>query len=482
MRAMKSAIRLITAALAAGTLTAAATDSFDVLTIGIGGAATALGQTVAGDTGSAEGVFYNPATLGSLDGTLAALGSYNPYLGMALWSGAVAWRLPGVITVAASGYGLIFLEPVIGDVMYSGDPGRVLPSGDYVFSGHAAFPLGSYLSLPFIVDAGVTVRYAMERLDDLTISGIMADAGVIIAFTNIAEKHALSFGAFGRNLGIGLAGDITLPAAITAGVNYKLRISKTFGIKAMADGTYFFNDTPKFNLGAEFDIFNVAFIRSGYMIGYDARGFTVGAGARIAVDTMKFRFDYSFVPLGDLGMHHALQLSALFGNPGAAAVNDGRASYDRGEAFFREGKYREAADSFAMVPSNSPFSKAALERLNAAEAHVASRERYEAAEKLFNAGDFAGAVELWRQVPSKTEYYSRAQAAIERAETKQKEAAVTAAPKSDEDIYIEAVSFAKQKDYRKAIEIWEKIQPGSELYERAQASIAKAKDRIASGQ
>ncbi|MEK6795229.1 MAG: hypothetical protein AABZ39_10655 [Spirochaetota bacterium] len=481
---MRTIRHTMLAMLAATAVFGAATDSFDVLNIGIGGAATALGQTVAADTGSAEGVFYNPATLGSLDGDLALLGSFNPYLGMALWSGAVVLRLPGVMTIAASGYGLIFTEPVIGDVMYSGDTGRILPSGDYVFSGSIALPIGSYLRLPFLIDAGVTARYAMERLDDLTISGIMADAGVIIAFTNIAERHSFAVGAYGRNLGIGLAGDITLPGAVTAGLKYSGRITKAFGVKAMFDATIFFNDTPKFDLGAEFDIFNVAFIRTGYMFGYDARGFTIGAGARIAVDAMKFRFDYSFVPLGDLGMHHALQLSAMFGNATPApAVNDGRAAFDQGVAHLREARYREGADSFSTIPPNSPFYREAIEKLAFAESQTASRSYYESGERLLNDGNAIGAIDTWRQIKSGTEYFSRAQAAIVRAQERLKDAAESTAPtKSDEDIYIEAVTYAKAKDYRKAIELWGKIKPGAELYERAQNSIEKAKTRLSSGE
>ncbi|MEK6797316.1 MAG: hypothetical protein AABZ39_21245 [Spirochaetota bacterium] len=411
--------------------------SFDVLNIGIGGAAAAVGQTAAADTGSAEGVFYNPATLGSLEGDLALLGSFNPYLGMALWSGAVAWRIPGVMTLAASGFGLVFTEPIIGDILYSGDTGRALPSGDYVFSGHAAFPLGSYLKLPFLLDAGVSVRYAMETLDDVSISGIMADAGLVIAFTNLAEKHSIAIGAYGRNLGVGLTSGIILPSAVTAGLKYHGKIGKAFGVKAMFDANIFFNDAPKFDLGAEFDIFNVAFIRSGYMFGYDARGFTIGAGARIAIDTMKFRFDYSFVPLGDLGMHHALELTVMFGSGAPApVVNDGRAQFEQGEAFLREARYRDAADSFASISPNSPYYKAALEKLAVAESQLAAQDRSKVTAKATPA-------------------------------------------KSDEDIYIEAISYAKAKDYRKAIELWKRIQPGSELYERAQANIQKAIERSA---
>lgn len=404
--------------------------SFDVLNIGVGSAAAGLGQCAAAETGSAEGVFYNPATLGSIDGTVSLLGSFNPYMSMALWSGAFIWRITGVVTIAASGYGLLFTDPIIGDILYSGDTGRTLPAGDYVFSGHAALPFGSYLRLPFLFDIGVSVRYVLEQLDDVSISGIMADAGVLVAFTNIADKHSIAFGAYGRNLGVGLGGDITLPAAVTAGVKYHVKLSRTFGLKALFDATVFFNDAPKFDLGTEFDIFNVAFIRAGYMFGYDARGFTIGAGARIAIDTMKFRFDYSFVPLGDLGMHHALELSVMFGDPHAAPVNDGRAHYERGEALFREGRFREAADSYALVPVGSTLYRTAMERLAAAEAMIASQT----------------------------------------------------AAKSDEEIYAEAVSFAQAREYRRAIELWRKIPQSSSLYERAQASIQKANERIIAGE
>ncbi|MBI4977642.1 MAG: hypothetical protein HZC28_09175, partial [Spirochaetes bacterium] len=56
---MKSNLKhLIAAAMLAGAVMFPATmDSFDVLNIGAGGASAALAQTVAGESGSIEGVF-----------------------------------------------------------------------------------------------------------------------------------------------------------------------------------------------------------------------------------------------------------------------------------------------------------------------------------------------------------------------------------------------------------------------------------------
>ncbi|MEK6795543.1 MAG: hypothetical protein AABZ39_12240 [Spirochaetota bacterium] len=144
------------AAFGISSLAAQSTSAFDVLTIGAGMSASSLANAAAAELDSIEGAFHNPATLGSLAVDLSAAGSYNPYLTMTLVSGIVAVRFKA-LTFAASAYGLL-LDPIIGDIAYDGDVGRVLPAGDYVLGASGACSIDSLLSLPFMLSFGLTLR------------------------------------------------------------------------------------------------------------------------------------------------------------------------------------------------------------------------------------------------------------------------------------------------------------------------------------
>ncbi|MBI4976897.1 MAG: hypothetical protein HZC28_05410 [Spirochaetes bacterium] len=474
---------ILYAALAGTVMFPATMDSFDVLNIGAGGASAAFAQTVAGESGTIEGVFNNPATLGSLGGATAVLGSYNPYIeGMSLWSGAAAIRLPGLITLAVSGYGLMF-DPIPGDIKFSGDTGRLMQSGDYVFGASAAFPLGSYGNLPFTLDLGITARYVMEMLDDVTISGVMADAGIILAFTNLAGNDMFSVGAYGRNLGIPLsqANEITLPMAVCAGVMYGAQVSPVFGYKALFDGTYYFNDTPKFNIGTEIGLFRTVMIRMGYMIGYDARGFTIGGGLNLGFSGMKVSFDYSLVPLGDLGMHHALQLTGMFGDV-QVKIDPGKDLYEQGMAHENTKRYEEALATLAKITDGSAYYERARKSIEKLAVIVAARRAYGEGVGYAREGRLTDAVAAWSRVPQGSDVYEKAQKSIAKAKARiAEEAAAQAAPAdmSDDDLYRNGIALAREKKLNEAIEMWSRVREGSEVYEKAQKAIERAKRMLA---
>ena len=489
MVTMKKTIAAVLSAVLCTAALSAQTSSFEVLNIGTGGISSSLANATASELGSIEGAFYNPATLGSLTANIAVVGSYNPYLSMSIASGIFAARF-GAISLAASGYGLIF-DPIIGYITYNGDPGRVLASGDYVFGGSAALSFGTMLSLPFLLDIGMSVRYAYEVLDTDSLSALIGDVGVILGFRKIFGEDTLSFGVYGKNIGLPLSSPvaISLPTAIIGGLSYRFEPRKFLvGFKLLFDGAYYFNDTMKFNLGGSLELFKIVSIRAGYMFGYDIRGFTLGAGAHVPIGGMSLSFDYALVPMGDLGMHHSLQLGVAFGTGG---IDPSRDAFDKGEAFLTGKRYRDAVAQFSAVDRTSPLYESSRAKMTLAQTALITQEKFEEGERLFAAGNYAEAVSVWQNVTG-PEYSTRARDGIARAQSKMTAESPAATPaaampttaaienvKSYEDVYIEAVSYAKEKNYLKAIELWKTIPAGSELYERAQKSIEKANTRIA---
>ncbi|MBI4978806.1 MAG: hypothetical protein HZC28_15100 [Spirochaetes bacterium] len=396
MRNMKTltALTLVLTLTVGTSLHPATSDSFDFLNIGMGGISASMGRASAADVKTIEGIYNNPASLGSLEGMTFA-GAYNPYLSMSLWNVAGAVALAKGLNVAAAVYGLAY-DDIIGDIQYNGDVGRKLPAGDMIASVSAAANLGALLGLPLNIDIGANGKYASETLDDLSLSGVMFDIGAIIRFDNVFGKDTLSFGATAKNIGVAFSSspsELALPSTIVAGAAYDFAVGNSFSLKMLTDIEASLNSNPlRGAIGAEAGLFNLIFIRAGYLIGGDARGFTMGTGIHVTLGGMAARFDYAFIPLGDLGAQHNMQFGVSFGdNAPAAATAEKKAETARASA-------PEAATSDM---SDEDLLKAGVE--------YAKNK------------DLEKAIKSWKKIGPDSEYYEKAQRNIKKANQKLRE-------------------------------------------------------------
>ncbi|MFA3784050.1 PorV/PorQ family protein [Melioribacteraceae bacterium 4301-Me] len=60
----------------------------------------------------------------------------------------------------------------------------------------------------------------------------------------------------------------------------------------------------KVKIGGEYKFMNTLFLRAGYMMNYDERGWTAGIGFKYMVSQIPFRIDYAYEPFGVLGDRH----------------------------------------------------------------------------------------------------------------------------------------------------------------------------------
>ncbi|MBL8993177.1 MAG: hypothetical protein JNM63_07540 [Spirochaetia bacterium] len=290
-----------------------AQSAFEVLQMAGGSRSVSLGNAVSAETGSIEGALHNPATLGSFQSDFEIMGAFNPFLSATMAHAVLAKRL-GSLTLAISGIGL-FYEPIQGYVSYSGDAGQSLAAGDFVLGLSGAWSPGNLFKLPFLLDLGLTLRYAHQILDKDYLSALVGDAGLILGFRNLLGEDGLSFGIHGKNLGLALAGPAGLspPFALSAGASYHVRPKKFFlTLKILADVSSDLRESFWMNVGAGFEFFKLFSLRAGYSFGNDARGPSVGAGARLPLGAATFVLDYALVPLGTLGVQQSLQIGAEF--------------------------------------------------------------------------------------------------------------------------------------------------------------------------
>ncbi|MEE9555507.1 MAG: PorV/PorQ family protein [candidate division Zixibacteria bacterium] len=272
--------------------------SFEFMLIGAGSRASGMGEAYTAVSGDVGAQFFNPASLGMMQGREVSF-AHIAYIEdvtleqFAFRSISGDFRFGGSMNVGK-----------VADIERrgqtpTGDPLGLFDEHNFVASFYWGMPVADKISI------GNTVKFAYEKIDLEDASAFAIDLGGFYALTpNIA------LGASIRNLGtkpkfVDTAFD--LPREIRLGASY--RTGESFpGITVAADfiKPEWGDKSSKFNVGGEYNYQNLAFLRAGGNIGYDSRSISVGAG----IAYRDYLFDYAFVPMkNDLGNTHRFTLS-----------------------------------------------------------------------------------------------------------------------------------------------------------------------------
>jgi len=74
------------------------------------------------------------------------------------------------------------------------------------------------------------------------------------------------------------------------------------------DGIHPNDGEEKLNLGIEYGVYNILFLRGGYKFNYDTQEFTAGAGMKFSIGHRTFAFDYAYVNMDVLDATHRVSL------------------------------------------------------------------------------------------------------------------------------------------------------------------------------
>ena len=80
-------------------------------------------------------------------------------------------------------------------------------------------------------------------------------------------------------------------------------------VKVAAEFKHPADTSEKINVGAEYSLNDMYFLRAGYKLNYDEDGFTAGAGARVLLAGRRLGLDYSYSDFGFLGAVHRMALT-----------------------------------------------------------------------------------------------------------------------------------------------------------------------------
>jgi len=290
---------------------AAGTSGAQFLEIEPGARPAGMGYAFSAIGGDANAVYYNPAGLASLK-HVEATGMEDQYFqGVNYDFASVAVPISRFMKDSTADYGVLaasLYNLSVGGIQQRGLVETVSPQGtfssqDYAYALSYAYNLGKGLSL------GASGKIIQSDLDGYNASGEAFDAGALYR----KDKLSLALGVRDLGPGYGFAGQADpLPRTWFLGAAYVILPGWTGAF----EGDFPRDADPAYSFGTEYAYSFTKKISGALRAGYasqntDAGGFsgaTVGGG--LGYDGV--RFDFAFVPFGDLGNEYQYSLTAKF--------------------------------------------------------------------------------------------------------------------------------------------------------------------------
>lgn len=294
-----------------------------------------LGNAGASLFGEVSSIFYNPASLGRLDGSDVQF-TFNRWLADITYNYLAAGiNVEGVGTFALVGTALNSGEM---DVRTVEQP---LGTGERFSVKNIALGLGYGLMLTDRVSVGIQINYINETIWHSSLSTFGINFGVQYQLS----EGGLTLGASVSNFGGRAAFDgrdlyinydfepkkfgdndqlpaelrtnaFPLPTIFRAGISHKFNLSSNLKLIVSADATHPNDNVESINLGGELTFLDNFFLRGGYRNLFlpDAEGgLVLGSGVNLQISqSINIRFDYAFADYGRLSEAHRISVGLGF--------------------------------------------------------------------------------------------------------------------------------------------------------------------------
>jgi hypothetical protein len=264
----------------------AGSTSFDFMLIGSSSRAAAMSESFTSIGGDAASFYFNPATLMLAERTQVSL-MHISYLNdvtqenVNLVSGSKGFR-----------FGLGFYYGKTANIerrstIPTDDPLGTFDEHNFTASFGWAIPISDKLNF------GNTLKWAYQKIDLSSASALVIDLG-----TTYSLNSNISLGASIRNFGTKPkfnSESFDLPREFRLGGSYLFTgNSPLSGLLAAADLVipHWGDQDMKFNLGAEYTYQKLIALRTGYGVGYESKGFSIGGG----INYRNYAFDYAYIP------------------------------------------------------------------------------------------------------------------------------------------------------------------------------------------
>ncbi len=264
---------------------------FNFLKVSPGARNAAMGDVGVSLPSTLFGAYFNPAVISTAEhasvGFMHHEGIFDTrreYLGGAT---------PALGGVVAIGFDYFKVGEIEARELPTEEPIGLFDAQDWLVSVSYALKFNDKIA------AGVTGKYAAEKIDTRTADAFLADAGLFfkptpMAAIGVAVRHLGSKPKFTEE-------EIDLPVTFAGGLSIATR-GLTFAGEVAAPK----ESDLRLNIGAEKQLAEMFALRAGYKVGYDEENFSAGAGFSKSI----WQVDYAFIPYkSGLGSTHRFALT-----------------------------------------------------------------------------------------------------------------------------------------------------------------------------
>src|SRR4030095_13730620 len=296
----------------------AGTSSLQFLKIGVGGRATAMGESFVAVANDMSALFWNPAGL-------LQFKEYGVHFTHSEWLVGLKHEVAGGIyrfcESKVIGISVIALHT---EAMQKTTEFQPMGTGEYFKFADLGIGLTFARKLTEQFSFGLTFRYVEETLAELKMRGVMFDIGTYY-WTGLSNtRFAVTITNFGPQVkpsgSVDLVGGRTLssfqqfppPTVFRIGFAYdpvdnaKNKLTTSIQLNHPND------NAENVNLGTEYSYKDFLFVRGGYKFNVESENYSAGIGVKVPISITKTSLDYSIANFKDLGFTHRLSLNLLF--------------------------------------------------------------------------------------------------------------------------------------------------------------------------
>lgn len=293
------------------------------LEIGLGARSTGMGEAVTAVIDDASAVFWNPAGLADVQ-HMNLYTAYNTWpAGISIGGLSLAMKLGNIGTI---GINTVYLMTDDMEITTIENPEG---TGEYFAISNYSLGLTYSRYLTDKVSVGVTTKLLHEGYWDYSYSTWAIDLGTLYRTGFHGLNIAMSILHFGPE--VKFSGDYidysdvksygsdppepktfetySLPVNFRFGISMNLIDGKVNRLKTAMDLVHSNNNLEQYNLGLEYSLNRMIFVRSGYQFNTDEGGLAFGGGIKLGMgESLNLRADYSYADMGILKAIHRFSI------------------------------------------------------------------------------------------------------------------------------------------------------------------------------
>ncbi len=277
------------------------------LKIGVSPRATGMGSAFTGVADDATAVFYNPGGLVNVLGNEVSLNHTVWAADTKLSTAIVAFNprsIPGTFAFSVRSF---WMDPQLVRTAYNPEG-----TGQTFDSGSTTFGLSYSRFFTDKFSAGFTLNYLHMGLAETAVNTGSFDFGIMYRIGIKDLKLGMAIQHLGGNFKFDER-ESKLPMSFKVGLSFNAFKNERQRLGFALEFAHPSDNLEHANIGLEYALNNMFFVRAGHHINYDTDGVAFGFGAAIPTgEKTRMQADYSGVDMGPLGLVHRLSLTVMF--------------------------------------------------------------------------------------------------------------------------------------------------------------------------